>query len=88
MEARLYELIRDFQRDRAAVTGERRPEFHADTLREFAERRPSRYPEYILNDGRLSRSIESARRDGEIIPAISDAHDESLVLRNDLDRSA
>jgi len=87
MEARLYELIRDFQVDRAAVIGARLPEFHADALRRFAEQRPHRYPEYILDDGRLGRAIEYARRDGEILPGPSNHRDESLVLRIDLDRS-
>jgi hypothetical protein len=86
MEARLYELIRDYQVDRVDVVGGRVAEFHADALRRFAQRRPERYPEYFLEDGRLSRAIEYARLAGEILPPPSYHRDESLVLRIDLDR--
>lgn len=86
MEARLYELIRDYQVERAARLGGRVAEFRAEALRQFAQRRPERYPEYFVEDGRLSRAIERARREGEILPPPTDLRDEPLVLRADLDR--
>ena len=87
MEGRLYELIRDYQSDRAAVLGAAVLEFRASALRDYAEGRPDRYPEYILADGRLGRAIELARRDGEILPPPSGHRDEPLVLRLDRDRA-
>jgi hypothetical protein len=86
MEARLYELIRDYQVDRAAAIGGPVAAFHADALRRFAQRRPERYPEYFVEAGRLSRAIERARREGEILPSPTNSRDEPLVLRVDLDR--
>ena len=61
MEARLYELIRDYQADRATALGGPLAEFRADALRHFALDRPDRYPEYILDDGRLAHAIGLAR---------------------------
>jgi hypothetical protein len=87
MEARLYELIRDYQVGRAAVLGGWAAEFHAKALQQFARRRPERYPEYILDDGRLDRAIEYARRGREILPPPSNHRDEPLVLRVDIDRA-
>ena len=87
MEARLYELIRDYQADRATVLGGSVPEFHAEALRRFALARPDRYPEYILDDGRLAHAIAHARTAGEILPPPSSHRDEPLVLRIDRDRA-
>ena len=87
MEARLYELIRDYQADRATVLGGSVPEFHADALRHFALDRPGRYPEYIFDDGRLALAIAHARAAGEILPPPSDQTDEPLVLRIDRGRA-
>lgn len=83
MEARLYELIRDYQADRAQALGAPILEFRADALRRFAVARPDRYPEYLFDDGRLGRAIEHARTAGEILPQSSGARDEPLHLRID-----
>ena len=83
MEARLYELIRDYQADRARSLGAPILEFRADALRRFAITRPHRYPEYLFDDGRLARAIEHARTAGEILPPISGSRDEPLLLRID-----
>jgi hypothetical protein len=87
MEGRLYELIRDYQTDRAATVGGRVLEFRTGALRRFALSHPERYPEYILEDGRLSRSIAQARAAGEILPPIAGQRDCLLVLRIDRDRA-
>jgi len=87
MEARLYELIRDYQADRATVPGGSVLEFRADALWHFAIARPSRYPEYILDDGRLAHAIAHARVAGEILPSPVGHRDELLVLRIDRDRA-
>ena len=87
MEARLYELIRDYQADRATVLGGSIAEFRADALRHFALDRPDRYPEYILDDGRLSHAIALARLAGEILTPPSGHRDEPLVLRIDRDHA-
>jgi len=87
MEARLYELIRDYQTDRATVIGGSVARFRAATLRHFALRHPDRYPEYVLDDGRLTQAIAHARATGEILPPPSGHRDEPLVLRIDRDRA-
>jgi hypothetical protein len=87
MEARLYELIRDYQADRATALGGPIAEFRADALRHFALDRPDRYPEYILDDGRLAHAIGLARINGEILPPPSGHRDEPLTLRIDRDRA-
>ena len=86
MEGRLYELIRDFQADRATSLGGNILEFRADALQGFALARPDRYPEYLFDDGRLSHAIAHARAAGEILPPISGSRDEPLFLRIDQDR--
>lgn len=87
MEARLYELIRDYQTDRAATVGGRVVEFRAGALRRFALAHPDRYPEYIFEDGRLMRSIAQARVAGEILPPVTGHRNDPLVLRMDRDRA-
>jgi hypothetical protein len=87
MEARLYELIRDYQAAHAETLGGRMLEFHADALHRFARVHPDRYPEYILDDGRLANAIALARRDGEIVPPPSGHRDEPLLLRGDHDHA-
>ena len=87
MEGRLYELIRDYQADRAATVGGRVVEFRAAALRHFALAHPDRYPEYIFEDGRLVRAIAQARVAGEILPPIAGQRDDPLVLRIDRDRA-
>jgi hypothetical protein len=88
MEGRLYELIRDFQADRAESLGAKILEFRADALRRFALARPDRYPEYLFDDGRLDRAIAHARAAGEILPPIAGARDELLYLCIDQDRAS
>jgi hypothetical protein len=87
MEARLLELIRDYQASRAATVGGIVAEFHVEALHRFASGHPDRYPEYILDDGRLDRAIALARRAGEILPPESGHRDETLVLRIDRERA-
>lgn len=87
MEGRLYELIRDFQADRATSLGGKILEFRADALRRFALARPERYPEYLFDDGRLAHAIAHARAAGEILPPSSGSRDEVLYLRVDQDRA-
>ena len=88
MEARLYELIRDYQKDRAHSVGGQVPEFRERVLRAFVSARADRYPEYTLEDGRLTRAIAQARASGEII-AVGDIHrDPLLALRQDHDAAS
>lgn len=85
MEARLYELIRDYQEDRMRALGSRDPEFRVQALDRFARARLDRYPEYVLEDGRLARAVAQARATREILPLPSGARDEPLRLRIDCD---
>jgi hypothetical protein len=87
MEGRLYELIRDYQTDRAATVGDGVRDFRVAALHRFAVAHPERYPEYIFEDGRLNRSIAQACEAGEILPAGAGQLDEPLVLRMDRDRA-
>jgi hypothetical protein len=87
MEGRLYELIRDYQADRAVTVGGRVLEFRAGALRRFALAHPDRYPEYIFEDGRLNRSIAQARAAGDILPPMTGDRNEPLVLRIDRERA-
>jgi len=83
MEARLYELIRDYQKQRAETIGGNLPEFRERLLREFAAARVDRFPEYSLEDGRLSRVIAQALASGEILALGGSHRDPMLVLRWD-----
>ncbi len=87
MEGRLYELIRDYQADRATTVGSRVVEFRAGALLRFARAHPDRYPEYIFEDGRLGRAISRARAAGDILPPMTGHRDEQLVLRIDRERA-
>ena len=87
MEQRLIELVRDYQDERANLLGGRIPEFRETPLRRFAKLNGHRYPEYVLDDGRLSAAISEARAAGEIIPPRNGRRDEYLMLRADSERS-
>ena len=83
MDARLYELIRDFLRHRDHVTGVSSPTFRLSSLRAFAEQHPSRYPEYVAHPERLPIAIRIARQEGQILPLPSGGRDDDLTLKGD-----
>ena len=83
MEGRLYELIQDYLREHAAIRGAHERSFRFSSIRAYAAQFPSRYPEYAVDTGRLRVAVETARINGEIVPAISGARDELLRLRAD-----
>jgi hypothetical protein len=86
MEARLFELIRDYQADRATIVGGLTLEFRVDALERFATARPDRYPEYVVDTARLNRAVLLARESGEILPPPTGSRDVHLMLRWDRDR--
>lgn len=83
MEGRLYELIRDYMREHAALRGDREKSFRVSSLRAYAAQYPSRYPEYVVDAGRIRRAVDMARQNGEILPASSGSRDDLLWLRRD-----
>ena len=83
MHGRLYEVIRDYQRHRAATIGGTIPEFRERALVDFAANHPERYPEYWVDPAWLSRAIAEARASGEILSLGTGSRDEQLVLRQD-----
>lgn len=85
MEARLYELIRDYQRERAAILGSDVRTFRLSSIRAYAANYPSRYPEYVVNTNRLPLAIQFARTSGDILPPNSGRRDDVLWLRMDGD---
>lgn len=83
MEGRLYEVIRDYQRERAAIVGGNVRTFRLSSIRVYAANHPSKYPEYVVDAGRLARAVQLARQSGEILPPPSGQRDEILWLRFD-----
>ena len=87
MEARLYELIRAYQRDRASVVGASVAAFRMRPLVRFAAAHPSAFPEYVAEPGRIARAIGEARATGEVVPPRDGGRDDELMLRADRDRA-
>ena len=87
MEARLYELIRDYQEHRSQAGGDPDCEFRFHQLLYFARAHPELYPEYIVEEGRLTLAVAEARAAGEIVPPKSGDRDHWLMLRIDRDRA-
>lgn len=83
MEGRLYEVIRDYQRERAATIGGDVRTFRLSTIRAYAANYPSRYPEYVVDPDRLARAVQLARQSGDILPPPSGPRDDILWLRMD-----
>lgn len=86
MEARLYELIRDYQSHETPTASPAMTMFRLSGIREFAAERPSRYPEYLVDPQRLSLAVAAARRAGEILPLEAGQRDDLLELRIDTER--
>lgn len=87
MEGRLYELIRDYQRERAAISGAPLRTFRLRSIRSYAAKYPSRYPEYVADPERLLIAVQVARKAGEILPAFVGRRDDVLSLRIDANSS-
>lgn len=85
MEGRLYELIRDYQRERVGTGGVRVQTFRFSSIRAYAAKYPSRYPEYVTDPERLLVAVRIARNEGEILPAFIGRRDDVLWLRIDDD---
>ena len=87
MEARLYELIRDYQEHRSQADGNAVRDFRFHQLLYFARAHPELYPEYVAEDERLNLAVAKARAAGEIVPLKSGDRDHRLMLRVDRDRA-
>ena len=85
IEGRLYELIRDYQRERAAILRKEVLTFRLSSIRAYAANYPSRYPEYAVNANRLPLAVQFARTSGDILPPNSGSRDDLLWLRVDND---
>jgi len=82
MEARLYELILDYQHHRGDSLTGRALEFRENALREFARLRPDSFPEYFVDETRLHRALVAARMSGEIV-RVEINRDDWFILRQD-----
>ena len=87
MEARLYELIRAFQRERADALGVSVPGFRLRPLTRFATAHPADFPEYTADPARLARVVEEARAAGEIVLPHEGGRDDEMMLRVDRDHA-
>jgi len=83
MDAALYGLIRDYLLERAQLRGDSDRSFRLSSMKAYAAQHPSRYPEFVVDPGRVRVAVEMARKNGEILPASSGSRDDLLWLRPD-----
>ena len=82
MHGRLFEVILDYQRARAAIVGGFVPEFRERALADFAAAHHDRYPEFWVDPAWLSRAFQEAVATGEIVPLGVANRDDQYILRH------
>jgi hypothetical protein len=88
MEAVLYSLIRDYQKERNARLGTSTLTFRLGSIKAYATRHPEHYPEFVIDPDRIVRAVSLARNTGEILPPAGTARDDDLWIRWDHDSSS
>jgi hypothetical protein len=57
--------------------------FRLSSIKAFAARHPSKYPEFIVDPERIARAVMLARDANEILPPFTGGRDDTLRLRWD-----